>query len=162
MRATIFTVASAGPGKLSTMARPWGGDWLADEMASLREARADVLVCMLTASELRELELTEEAAVAEAAGLRFIGLPVPDRGTPDLQPFRALVTELVDELAGGRHVVVHCRMGIGRSSTVVAGVLMAQGVQARDAWKAVSDARGLEVPDTPEQRRWLDVAMAFG
>jgi protein-tyrosine phosphatase len=73
-----------------------------------------------------------------------------------------LVTELVDELAGGRHVVVHCRMGIGRSSTVVAGVLMAQGVQARDAWKAVSDARGLEVPDTPEQRRWLDVAMAFG
>jgi protein-tyrosine phosphatase len=162
MRATIFTLATPGPGKLSTMARPRGGEWLADEMASLREAGADVLVCMLTPSELRELELTEESAVAEAAGLRFIGLPVPDRGTPDLQPFRALVTELVDELARDRHVVVHCRMGIGRSSTVAAAALMAQGMQARDAWAAVSNARGLEVPDTPEQRRWLEAAMAFG
>jgi protein-tyrosine phosphatase len=162
MRATIFTVATTGPGKLSTMARPRGGDWLADEMASLREVGTDVLVSMLTASELHELGLTEEAAVAEAAGLRFVGLPTPDRGTPDLQPFRALVTDLVDQLARGSHVVVHCRMGIGRSSTVAAAVLMAQGVQARDAWAAVSDARGLEVPDTPEQRRWLEAAMAFG
>ena len=39
---------------------------------------------------------------------------------------------------------------------------MDQGVQARDAWAAVSNARGLEVPDTPEQRRWLEAAMAFG
>jgi protein-tyrosine phosphatase len=162
MRATIFTVATAGPGKLSTMARPRGGDWLADEMASLREAGTDVLVCMLTASELHELELTEESAVAEAAGLRFIWLPTPDRGTPDLQPFRTLVTDLVDELARGSHVVVHCRMGIGRSSTVAAAALIAQGAHARDAWASVSDARGLEVPDTPEQRRWLEAVMAFG
>jgi protein-tyrosine phosphatase len=161
MRATIFTVATDGPGKLSTMARPRGGDWLADEMATLRQAGTDVLVCMLTTSELRELELTDEAVVAEAAGMRFIGLPTPDRGTPGIQPFRDLVRELVDELARGRHVVVHCRMGIGRSSTVAAGVLIAQGAHARDAWAAVSDARGLEVPDTPEQRRWLEAAMAF-
>jgi len=120
MRATIFTVPTPSPGKLSTMARPRGGDWLADEMASLRECGTDVLVCMLTPSELVELELTEEAAAAEAAGLRFIGLPTPDRGTPDLRLFRALVAELVDELARGRHIVVHCRMGIGRSSTVAA------------------------------------------
>jgi protein-tyrosine phosphatase len=152
MRATIFTVATDGPGKLSTMARPRGGDWLADEMATLRQAGTDVLVCMLTTSELRELELTDEAVVAEAAGMRFIGLPTPDRGTPGIQPFRDLVRELV---------VVHCRMGIGRSSTVAAGVLIAQGAHARDAWAAVSDARGLEVPDTPEQRRWLEAAMAF-
>jgi protein-tyrosine phosphatase len=100
--------------------------------------------------------------VAEAAGLRFIELPTPDRGTPDLQPLRALVTELVDDLARGRHVVVHRRMGIGRSSTVATAVLMAQGVQARDAWATVSDARGLEAPETPEQRRWLEAAMPLG
>jgi protein-tyrosine phosphatase len=162
MRATIFTVATDGPGKLSTMARPRGGDWLAEEMATLRQAGTDVLVCMLTTSELRELELTDEAVVAEAAGMRFIGLPTPDRGTPGIQPFRALVRQLVDELARGRHVVVHCRMGIGRSSTVAAAVLMVQGACARDAWAAVSDARGLEVPDTLEQRRWLEAAMASG
>jgi protein-tyrosine phosphatase len=161
MRATMFTVASPGPGSLSTMARPRGGDWLEDEMASLREAGTDVLVSMLTTSELRELDLAEEASTAEAAGMRFIGLPTPDRGTPDLVPFRALVTELVAELGAGRHVVVHCRMGIGRSSVVAAAVLMARGMLARDAWAAVSDTRGLEVPDTLEQRRWVETAMAF-
>jgi protein-tyrosine phosphatase len=144
------------------MARPRGGDWLEDEMASLREAGVDVLVCMLMTSELRELELADEGTVAEAAGIRFIGLPTPDRGTPDLPLFQALVTDLVNELARGRHVVVHCRMGIGRSSMVAAGVLIAQGRPARDAWAAVSDARGLEVPDTPDQRRWLEAVMAFG
>lgn len=158
MRPTIFTVATSGPGRLSTMARPRGGDWLADEMAAMREAGTDVLVCMLTTSELRELALTEEAAAAEAAGIRFAGLPTTDRGTPDLQPFRALVADLAEELARGRHVVVHCRMGIGRSSLVAAGCLVAQGMPAGEAWAAISDARGLTVPDTPEQRRWLEAA----
>jgi protein-tyrosine phosphatase len=143
------------------MAGPTGGDWLGDELASLREAGTDVVVCMLTASELRELDLAEEATSAEAAGMRYIGLPTPDRGTPELQPFRAPVAELAAELASGHHVVVHCRMGMGRSSLVAAGVLVAQGMPARDAWAVISDARGLEVPDTPEQRRWLEATMAF-
>jgi Polymorphic toxin system, DSP-PTPase phosphatase len=108
------------------MARPRGGDWLGDETALLREAGTDVLVSMLTASELRELELGEEPAAATDAGMRFIELPAPDRGTPDLRAFRAVVAELTAELALGHAVVVHCRMGIGRSSLVAAGVLVAQ------------------------------------
>lgn len=158
----MFNVATLGPGRLSTMARPRGGDWLEDEMASLRRAGTDVLVCMLTLSELRELDLAEEAAAAEAAGVRFIWVPTPDRGTPELQRFRSLVAELIAELAGGHHVVVHCRMGIGRSSLVAAGVLVAQGMPAVDAWAKISDARGLAVPDTPEQRRWLETTTTFG
>jgi protein-tyrosine phosphatase len=116
----------------------------------------------LTLSELRELDLAEEAAAAEAAGVRFIWVPTPDRGTPELQRFRSLVAELIAELAGGHHVVVHCRMGIGRSSLVAAGVLVAQGMPAVDAWAKISDARGLAVPDTPEQRRWLETTRTFG
>jgi protein-tyrosine phosphatase len=160
MRSPLFTMTTAGPGKLSTMARPRGGDRLAGEMSSLRQAGTDVLVCMLTASERRELELAEEATLAQAAGIRFIGFPTPDRGAHDLASFRALVLDLAAELARGHHVVVHCRMGIGRASMVAAGVLVAQGRTAPEAWAVVSDARGLPVPDSPQQRRWLDAAMA--
>jgi hypothetical protein len=53
-------------------------------------------------------------------------------------------------------------MGIGPPALLAAGVLRAQGVTARDAWAAVSDARRPEVPDTPDQRRWLEAAMALG
>jgi hypothetical protein len=102
MRAATFTVNASGLGRLSTMARPRGGEWLEDEMASLRQAGTDVLVCMLTVPEMRELDLTEEAAVAEAAGIHFIGLPTLDRGTPDLQQFRAVVAELAADLEVGK------------------------------------------------------------
>lgn len=70
VRGTTFTVATAGPGRLSTVARPRGGDWHADEIAGVREAGADVVACTLTAPELREVELTEKAAAAESAGVR--------------------------------------------------------------------------------------------
>ena len=143
------------------MARPRGGDWLADEMAALGDAGVDLLVCMLTPSELGELELEEEASAAESAGLRFMALPTPDRGVPETGPFRALVAEIANELNSGIHVAVHCRMGIGRSSMVAAAVLMAKGVPVQDAWAAVRSARGLDVPDTPAQRAWVEAAMAW-
>jgi protein-tyrosine phosphatase len=160
MRAALFTVATAGPGRLSTMARPRGGELLSGEMTALRQAGVDVLVCMLTASELLDLELDGEAAAASAAGLRFVALATPDRGLPPAPaPFQALVADLVGELERDRHVVVHCRMGIGRSSMVAGAVLMARGMPALDAWAAISRARGLTVPDTPEQRRWVENVM---
>ena len=151
----MFTMTTLGPGRLSTMARPRGGDWLDDEMASLRRAGTYLLVCMMTASELRELDLAGEAAAAEAAGIRFMGLPTPDRGTLDVQQFRTLVAELVDELAGGKHLVVHYRMGIGRSSLVAAGVLVAQGMPAPDAWAAISDPEGLRCRTLPNNAAGL-------
>jgi hypothetical protein len=49
------------------MARPRGGEWLADELGSLWHVGVDVLVCALTDPELRELGLTAEAAASHTA-----------------------------------------------------------------------------------------------
>jgi hypothetical protein len=35
MRPVLFTINRGGRGRLSTMARPRGGDWLTDELAGL-------------------------------------------------------------------------------------------------------------------------------
>jgi protein-tyrosine phosphatase len=160
MRPTLFAIDGVQSGRLSTMARPRGGDWLEEEMVALREAGVDVLVCMLTAPEMRELELTEEPIAAQDAGVRFLALPTPDRGVPELPSFRELIETLSEALRDGRHVVVHCRMGIGRSSMVAAALLMGTGRTANDAWSAIRQARGLVVPDTPEQREWVEAAVA--
>jgi protein-tyrosine phosphatase len=144
------------------MARPRGGDWLDDEMKALRDEGVNVVVSMLTPAEASELDLRAEQAAAERVGVRFINLPTPDRGIPEIQDFRALVTELAEGIRDGEHVVVHCRMGIGRSSMVAAAVLMAEGLRPRDAWNAVAQARGLDVPDTPEQRAWVEAAITPG
>jgi protein-tyrosine phosphatase len=159
MRATIYTVKRTGSGVLSTMAGPRGGDWLADEMAAVRHAGTDVLVSMLTAGEHDELDLGGEQSAASAAGLRFLALPTPDFGTPDTASFLERVRQLVGDLREGRSVVIHCRGGIGRSSMLAAGILIAEGVRPGAAWRQVSEARGLDVPETAEQRAWVERVM---
>ena len=141
------------------MARPRGGDWLDEEMRDLSVAGVGVLVSALTPTEAASLDLGGEADASVTAGIRFIGFPVTDRGIPDASAFWSLVSELKALLGEGTNVVVHCRMGIGRSSLVAAGVLVDEGMSADDAWSAISQARGLAVPDTDEQRAWLRDAM---
>ena len=58
-------------------------------------------------------------------------------------------------VADGKTVAVHCRQGIGRSAVIAAGVLIALGADAESAVRAVADARGCPVPETPDQRRWI-------
>jgi protein-tyrosine phosphatase len=151
----MYLVPRSGPGRLSTMARPRGNDWLNDEMSGLRDAGVDVLVLMLTPIEADELDLQREAEAASVAGLDFVSCPTPDRGVPDAERFRDLLRELEVALNRGQNVVMHCRMGIGRSSLVAAGLLVSEGMAGSDAWEAVSTARGMPVPDTDEQRTWL-------
>jgi protein-tyrosine phosphatase len=133
-----------------------------DEMTALKEAGADFVVSLLAESEVGVSELTGESGAAEAAGIRFVSLSTPDRGFPQLGPYRQLVDQLAEEVDRGGHVVVHCRMGIGRSSMVAAGVLMMRGSGAQVAWASIREARGLEVPDTPEQKAWVEAALCLG
>lgn len=84
MRPTLYTVHRDGPGRLSTMARPRGDDWLDDELRALRCAGVDVLVCALPDPELQEVGLAGEGTAAGRAGLEFVAIPIRDRSVPDL------------------------------------------------------------------------------
>jgi protein-tyrosine phosphatase len=138
------------------MPRPRGGDWLDDEMLALRRTGVDVLVCLLTQDERDELDLGDEPAAALRAGLDFHALPIIDCGIPDPARFRALLDALAARLDQGRHVVVHCRAGIGRSSLVAAGLLVMLGTPAAQVWNVITAARGRPVPETDQQRLWMD------
>lgn len=156
MRPTLFTVAlpDVAPGRLSTMSKPRGADWLDDEMRGLRDAGVDVLVCALTPAERDELDLSDEERAAVAAGLRYVPIPIPDRSVPDLPTILPTLRDLAALLADGAHVVTHCRAGIGRASLLAAALLILGGTAPDTAWTALERARGLAVPDTPEQRAW--------
>jgi protein-tyrosine phosphatase len=155
MRPTLFQIPTPSAGRLSTMARPRGDDWLDDEMAGLREARVDVLVSLQSDVERRELGLLDEGPAAARAGIEFRQLPIPDFGVPERSALQPLVSTLVEDLTAGRHVVIHCRGGIGRSSLVAAAVLVRMGIAPDDAWETIATARGLPVPETDEQRDFL-------
>ncbi|WP_367133866.1 methyltransferase domain-containing protein [Saccharothrix sp. HUAS TT1] len=137
------------PGALSTMGHPHGLAHI-DRLAA---AGVDVIVCALTEAELAELDLADEAEAARNAGIAFHWLPIPDFGvppthTPDLTPALA-------DLRAGRHVLVHCWAGIGRSSLIAGALLVLDGASPEAAWQAIAAARGRDVPETAEQRAWL-------
>ncbi len=138
------------------MAAPKGGDQLAEEMSALAWLGVDIVVNLLTEAECWELGLLGEADAAATAGLEYRELPIEDRSVPKARSLIRLAAELSEAVAAGRHVAIHCRAGIGRSSVLAAAMLRVEGVVPADAWTAITMARGVDVPDTPEQRHFID------
>lgn len=155
MRPTLYTVALDSPGTLSTMAKPEGGAWLADQMAGLREAGVDILVSALTESEQIEEDLTDEPLEAAYAGLRFIELPIPDMGLPNRAEVLPVLRDLAQDLEAGHHIAIHCWAGIGRCSLLAATLMVLTATAPDTAWHRISEARGRTVPETPAQRDWI-------
>jgi protein-tyrosine phosphatase len=146
--------------QLAIVPRPQGDDLLDAEMSALKEAGIDVVVSMLQKDEARKAGLEQEASSAQGRGLQFINFPVPDRGVPlDTSSFIEFLKDLEDLLAQGRRVGVHCRASIGRSSVTSASLLIRSGVPLETAWLQISVARDCLVPDTEEQRDWVDRTM---
>jgi protein-tyrosine phosphatase len=136
------------------MVRPHGHANLAADMAALRGVGADILVCALPDAERAELGLTDEPGLAEAAGLRFVPLPIPDFTVPPIPVVLPVLRELAADLRAGAHVVAHCRCAIGRSSLIAVSLLILDGITPEAAWVSMERARGAAVPDTEEQRAW--------
>ena len=80
VRVALFPIERSGPGRLSTMARHRGGDWLLDEVEALRAVGSEVIESLLTPSEATELGLGSEPDVVRAAGL-VVGRPGLEPGT---------------------------------------------------------------------------------
>jgi len=143
-------------GKLAMAARPRGGDWLPDEIASWRSSGVATVVSLLEEHEERDLDLTAERSEAEKKGLKFISFPIVDRDVPISQSkFRKMLETLHRELASGRSVALHCRQGIGRTGLVAACLLVGEGLAPQEAIERLKSARGVEVPETEQQRRWI-------
>jgi protein-tyrosine phosphatase len=157
MGTQLHWVDGPWPGKLALAPRPRGGDWLKDEMASWRRAGIDTVLSLLTPDEELDLDLKREALEVKASGMRFLSLPIPDRQVPaSATELAGALEKLAADLGSGKNVVIHCRQGIGRTGLVAACLLVTKGVNQEAAVRRLSVARGARVPETPEQRRWID------
>ena len=157
MSTKLYWVGGPWPGKLALAARPRGDDWLEDEIAGWRREGVDTVLSLLTSDEEKDLGLSNEARLVKARGMRFVAFPIPDREVPDSDTKAATAMEKLEaDLSSGRNVVVHCRQGIGRSGLIAAGLLVMKGWTPEAAVKALSGARGVVIPETAAQRRWID------
>jgi protein-tyrosine phosphatase len=157
MDSAIYWIEGPWAGKLAIMARPRGGEWLIDEVDAWQKSGLDVIVSLLTSSENIELGLTQEPEAISQQGLHFLSFPIADRSIPtSFRETQKLVDKLTTLLSAGKNVGLHCRQGIGRSGLLTASVLAHSGLDVDTAFARVEAARGCAVPDTAEQRQWVE------
>jgi protein-tyrosine phosphatase len=87
----------------------------------------------------------------------FWSFPIPDMHVPTSE---AKLAQALDQatamLSDGKHVLIHCRQGVGRTGLIASCLLIKGGMSPGAAIEAVSAARGASVPETAEQREWIE------
>jgi protein-tyrosine phosphatase len=126
-------------------------------MSNWSRAGIRTVLSLLTPEEEEDLDLGAEKAEAESRGMDFLAFPIPDRQVPYSEAaMTSTVEALHAALSAGKDVVVHCRQGVGRAGLVSACLLVFKGLSAEDAVARLGAARRAPIPETPEQRRWID------
>ncbi len=153
---SVFWIEGKPPVPLAIVLCPCGGKILKDELREIARSGVQVLVSLLEPEEADWLGLGEEGALAEKAGMQFLSYPIQDVSVPaSMVDFRKFVLELADRLRAGERIGMHCRGSIGRSPLTAACTLIHLDWNAQDALAAIQEARGVDIPDTKDQLRWI-------
>ncbi len=156
LQAEMYKVGTMGNGFLAIMAHPSMEEEAAASIGNIARLNIKLVVSLLEPAEARRLGLEAERSVVKAHGMEFVSFPIPDMGLPpSVDDFARLTYHLFKQVNVGVNTLVHCRAGIGRSGLFSAGVLLHVGMNPDEAFDYVSKMRGLRVPETPDQERWL-------
>lgn len=111
------------------------------DLDAIKSNGIQVIVCLLEWSEMRMLGISDYPRQAQESGFLFYHMPIRDRGTPHQNEINVLVPILVQHLASGQNVLVHCRGGLGRAGTICACCLGHFGYEGRSAIETVRKMR---------------------
>ena len=160
--AEVFEIESPYAGRLAVCMRPRGGMWLADDIRRLRTDGWDVLVSALMPGEVAELHLGAAPRLCNDHGVEFFSFPIGNLQVPLVDHAATHFDLLRGHLSAGRNVAAHCHGSIGRSPLIIASLLVLAGVATDEAWSRIRTARGEQVPDTYEQRDWIERYVSIG
>ena len=129
--------------------------WVRDAAGSSRPRSHDDMRALADRNIRAILSLTEDSLPAEwVRDFRTLHEPVIDFTAPSLEQLHRCVEFLQACVRDGQTPVVHCTMGQGRTGTVLAAYLIAQGESAKNAIAEVRRARSSAI-ETDEQESIL-------
>ena len=150
--AQVLTGATTGcigitlcPGKWQALSV--SGRWQRDmdtDLQAIRQWGAAAVVTLMPQDELAECQAGHIGSACEQQGMEWYHLPIQDVDvpTPDFETAWLYAgLRLREHLRQGRHVLVHCRGGLGRSGTLAARLLAELGWAPDEAVRAVRAAR---------------------
>src|SRR5664279_6599908 len=133
------------PGKYDPYAisGAWNRD-LAHDLDAIRDWGAAAVITLLESKELTLLRVKRLGEEVKRRNMEWFHLPIVDVSTPDEQfedEWAVVGDHIRSKLRGGRHVLVHCRGGLGRAGTISARLLIELGTEPKIAVTMVRKAR---------------------
>ena len=139
------------PGSLSITILPGRRDTLRnldDDLETLRHEGVNAVLCCVPAEELASYGVENLLTKYAGAGLDVYHLPVMDQRVCSKQEMAAATDWIRGELESGRHIMLHCVGGLGRSGMVAACWLRACGLTPQEAIDEVRRVRGPRAVET--------------
>lgn len=162
---SVIAVPGAGqigltncPGRhhLDSQQRRWHRD-LREDLKAISQWGAHGIVSLNEAHEFPLLGVEDFAQTVQASELKWFHLPVPDMQPPGdsfSNGWREHGAQILDILAGGNRLLVHCAAGLGRSGMVAAKLLTTFGMQADPAISLVRERRPGAI-ETQQQEQYV-------
>ncbi len=111
---SIYKIKHLRLGTLYIMPKP-SGEWLYEDINYFSSIKITKIVSLLQEYEAFSLGLSEEGLICNQNSIEFVQFQIKDRGVPDIENFRVLVTQLSLDLKNGKNIAIHCRAGVGRA-----------------------------------------------
>jgi protein-tyrosine phosphatase len=144
----MYAVKTGTFGALFLMPKP-SGEWLEEDISHYKAMGVTHIISLLRDNEVEEQE------TCFTQGISFERFPITDRGLPDYSLLKILAESSAKQITDGNVIAIHCRAGIGRAGLLASCILQELGVEAIQALRKVSDARGVDVPDTEAQKVFI-------
>lgn len=122
-----------------------------DPEALIQRIGADAVVCLNEEHELAERYPGYVRWLRAQPPERALWVPIPDLHAPTLDQFTPVLTDIVDRVAAGRGLIVHCGAGIGRAGTTAVAVLVSLAVPLDEALAHVRRHRPAAGPEAGTQ-----------
>jgi ADP-ribosyl-[dinitrogen reductase] hydrolase len=136
---------------------PGGHQDLHADIRAIADWGAGIVITLIEPGEMVLLGVAELGTEVAAAGMQWLHWPITDMSAPD-ERFAAgwaqAGASALEALQAGRHVLLHCRAGLGRTGTVAAFLLMQMKMPAEQAIQQVRAARPGAI-ETERQLQWL-------
>ena len=150
-------VDSAGRIGLSACpGRPDLGGTVEADIRKLASLGISVVVTLVDQAELEFYGVFGLRNALREAGLLSLQFPIHDAEPPtDLLATRALCTEILRWAGEGKHLLIHCIGGWGRSGTIAAALLIHEGYPPQQAIGLVRKSRSPRCIESASQERFV-------